>query len=357
MRVSIFREAGTPLTVEEVTVLPLGAGDVRVRTTASGICHSDLLPLQGLLPRAAQASVLGHEGAGIVEEVGSAVTTMKPGDQVVASWVSPCFHCYWCVNQQTEYCETFGAPQPVRFTTANGENVTAGIGTFSEMMVADARSFIPIETDLPPEQLALIGCGVATGVGAVLNTAAVRPGSSVAVLGCGGVGQSAIQGARIAGASRIIAVDPVPSKGAMALQLGATHYVNPADGDALEQVRELTGGRGVDYAFEVAGRSDTASDAWAMTRRGGKVLFVGAQPPGTTPSWGSLEWIMSGKTVIGALYGSSQVHRDLPRYVRMVESGQLDLASMVSRTIKLDEVNEGLAAIETGEVIRSVILN
>jgi S-(hydroxymethyl)glutathione dehydrogenase/alcohol dehydrogenase len=261
------------------------------------------------------------------------------------------------VNQQTEYCETFGAAQPVRFTTSDGTEVKAGIGTFSEVMVADARSFVKVETDLPFSYLALIGCGVATGVGAVLNTAAVRPGSSVAVVGCGGVGQSTIQGARIAGASTIIAVDPVPLKGEMALKLGATHYVNPANGPVLDQVKALTGGRGVDYAFETAGRADTGKDVWDITRRGGTVLFVGAQPTAATPSWGSMEWILSGKTVIGALYGSSQVHRDLPRYLRMAETGQLDLESMVSRTIKLDEVNEGLQAIYSGEVIRSVIVN
>jgi S-(hydroxymethyl)glutathione dehydrogenase/alcohol dehydrogenase len=245
----------------------------------------------------------------------------------------------------------------VRFTTSDGTQVKAGIGTFSEVMVADARSFVKVETDLPFSHLALIGCGVATGVGAALNTAAVTAGSSVAVVGCGGVGQSAIQGARIAGASTIIAIDPVPLKGEMALKLGATHYVNPGDGPVLDQVKALTSGRGVDYAFETAGRADTGKDVWDITRRGGTVLFVGAQPAAATPSWGSMEWILSGKTVIGALYGSSQVHRDLPRYLRMAETGQLDLESMVSRTIKLDEVNEGLQAIYSGEVIRSVIVN
>jgi S-(hydroxymethyl)glutathione dehydrogenase/alcohol dehydrogenase len=358
MRVSVFWGVGTPLTIEEVTPGPVGPDDVLVRTMASGICHSDLLPIEGVNGRpGGLPSVLGHEGAGIVEEVGSAVTLLKPGDTVIASWVSPCLHCYWCVNGQTEYCERYGADHPQRFTTASGDQVRADIGTFSEVMLARASSFIKVETDLPFEQLALVGCGVATGVGAALNTAKVIPGSSVAVLGCGGVGQSALAGARIAGASTIIAVDPVPSKGAFALAQGATHYVNPADAPVLEQVRALTGGRGADYAFETAGRADTANDAWEVTRRGGTVLFVGAQPNDATPSWSSRGWIGAGKTVIGALYGSSQVHRDLPRYVRMAESGQLDLAAMVSRTIKLDDVNEGLAAIYSGEVIRSVIVN
>ena len=215
---------------------------------------------------------------------------------------------------------------------------------------------VKVETDLPAEQLALIGCGVTTGVGAALNTAQIKPGSTVAVIGCGGVGQSVIQGARIAGASRIFAVDPVEMKRKTAEQLGATDLIDPADGDPVEQVQALTGGRGADYAFEVIGLPETILQAYTMARRGGTAVVVGMSAFDATVTLPAFELFYDEKTLLGCMYGGAQVRRDFPRFVRLVETGRLDIGSMVSRRIKLDEVNDAFRAMEAGEVIRSVIV-
>ena len=213
-----------------------------------------------------------------------------------------------------------------------------------------------IETDLPSEQLALIGCGVTTGVGAALMTAKVQPGSTVAVIGCGGVGQSVIQGARIAGASRIFAVDPVEMKRKTAEQLGATDLVDPADGDPIEQVKAATGGRGTDYAFEVIGLPDTILQAYNTARRGGTVVIVGMPRIEDMVTFPAMQLFSDEKKMLGCFYGSAQVRRDFPKLVDLAETGRLDIGSMVSRRIKLDDVNDAFRAMEAGEVIRSVIV-
>jgi S-(hydroxymethyl)glutathione dehydrogenase/alcohol dehydrogenase len=214
---------------------------------------------------------------------------------------------------------------------------------------------VRVETDLPDAQLALIGCGVTTGVGAALNTAQVRPGSTVAVLGCGGVGQAVIQGARIAGAGRIIAIDPQPLKRKTATQLGATDVVDPSAGDPVEQVKALTGGRGVDYAFEVIGLPETIVTTYNLARRGGEVIVVGMARFDAQFTLPAFDVFYSQKTLKGSKYGSAQVRRDFPRFVELIETGRLDISSMVSKTIKLDGVNDAFRAMEAGEVIRSVI--
>ena len=246
-----------------------------------------------------------------------------------------------------------------RFRRHDGTLVQSGLGTlgtFAEAMIVDERALVPVATDLPDEQLALIGCGVTTGVCAVFNTAAVTPGASVAVSGLGGVGQSVIQGARIAGAATIVAIDPVAMKRAAAIELGATHAVDPTATDAFEEVAALTGGRGVDYAFEASGHPAAAKQSYTLVRRGGTLVLVGLQPPDATPPWGMREQLLSGKRVVGSLYGGAQVRRDFPRLVRLVEAGLLDLGSMVTRRLTLDQVNEGLDLVESGEVIRSVMV-
>jgi S-(hydroxymethyl)glutathione dehydrogenase/alcohol dehydrogenase len=230
-----------------------------------------------------------------------------------------------------------------------------GLGTFSSVMTVDEASVVRVETDLPDAQLALIGCGVTTGVGAALNTARVRPGSTVAVLGCGGVGQAVIQGARIAGAGRIIAIDPQPLKRKMATQLGATDVVDPSAGDPVEQVKALTGGRGVDYAFEVIGLPETIVTTYNLARRGGEVIVVGMARYDAQFTLPAFDVFYSQKTLKGSKYGSAQVRRDFPRFVDLIETGRLDISSMVSKTIKLDGVNDAFRAMEAGEVIRSVI--
>jgi S-(hydroxymethyl)glutathione dehydrogenase/alcohol dehydrogenase len=329
-----------------------------VHVDASGVCHSDVSAYEGKVPMGTPL-ILGHEGTGTVLAVGSDVTRVKPGDRIIASFVPACGDCYFCLHDQSQLCEGMGtATLDIKGTRPDGSDVRAmtGLGTFSEEMQIDEAMCVKIETDLPSDQLALIGCGVTTGVGAALNTAQIRPGSTVAIIGCGGVGQSVLQGARIAGASRIFAIDPVELKRKTAEQLGATDLIDPNDGDPVQQVQALTEGRGVDYAFEVIGRPETIQQAYAMARRGGTAVVVGMAAYDATVTLSAMELFYGSKALLGCMYGGAQVRRDFPRLVRLVETGRLDIGSMVSRRISLDEVNDAFRAMEAGEVIRSVIV-
>jgi S-(hydroxymethyl)glutathione dehydrogenase / alcohol dehydrogenase len=358
MRAAVLTEINAPLSIEEVTPLDPGPTDVIVRVLASGVCHSDLSIAHGYVSFRG-SMVLGHEGAGVVEAVGAAVTRVSPGDRVIASFIPACGICFWCINDQSNLCamaaEVSAKP---RVRRRDGSDATAmtGLGTFAEAMTVHQASVVKVETDLPDEQLALIGCGVTTGVGAALNTARVVPGSSVAVIGCGGVGQAVIQGARIAGAARIIAVDPVELKRKTSEQLGATDLVDPSAGDPVDQVRQLTAGRGADYAFEVIGLPKTVQQAYAMTRRGGTIVVVGMPRVDSEVTFGGFPLFYEEKKILGCVYGSAQVRRDFGRFIGLIETGRLDVGAMVSRRIKLDEVNDAFRAMEAGEVIRSVIL-
>jgi len=356
MRCALF--TGEPeLSVEEVTPTDPGPRDVVVRIGASGVCHSDLSVTNGALPLPPPC-VLGHEGTGTVEWVGSDVTSVRVGDRVVASFVPACGSCWFCTHGQSNLCELMNEISFVpKVTRADGSMAPAmtALGTFADQMTAHEASVVKIETDVPDEQLALIGCGVTTGVGAALNTARVEPGSTVAVIGCGGVGQAVIQGARIAGAARIFAVDPVELKRKAAERLGATDLVDPAAGDPIGQVQAATGGRGVDYAFEVIGLPETINQAWATARRGGTVIVVGMPRSDSQVTLGGFGLFYEEKKLLGCVYGSAQVRRDFPRFVDLIEAGRLDVADMVSRTISLDDVNDAFRAMEAGEVIRSVI--
>jgi len=357
MRAAVFVGDAANLTIEELKPNPPGPRDLVVEIGASGVCHSDLSIMRGYVP-VPPGMVLGHEGAGRVVEAGAEVSRVKKGDRVVASFVPACGACWHCLREQSELCERENEiSYQMRGTRPDGTPYMCmtGLGTFSNVMTVDESSVVKVETDLPDAQLALIGCGVTTGVGAALNTAAVRPGATVAVLGCGGVGQAVIQGARIAGAGRIIAIDPQELKRTTALRLGATDVVDPAKGDPVEQVKALTGGRGTDYAFEVIGLPETMLAAYNLARRGGEVIIVGMarlEAQFTLPAFGIF---YDQKTVRGSKYGSAQVRRDFPRFVDLIETGRLDISSMVSKTIKLEGVNDAFRAMEAGEVIRSVI--
>jgi len=358
MRAGIFVGVGEPLVVEEVATTPPGERDVVVRIDASGLCHTEAAILHGHLPWTAP-SILGHEVTGTVVEVGSGVTRVKVGDRVISAGIPACGDCFFCVRDQSHLCEqTFLRGAPTRATRADGSPVVcfADLGGFAEVMTVSEISVVPIRSDLPAEQLALIGCAVTTGVGAALNTAAVVPGSTVVVVGCGGVGTCVLQGARIAGAAQLIAVDPVASKRAFALAQGATHTVDPAAGDPVEQVLALTGGRGAEVAFEVVGRTDAFEATYRMARRGGVVVMVGMPPFDSTVTLPGGSLFLDAKEIRSSNLGSSQIRRDIPRLVALAETGRLDLASMVSRRISLDELNDGFRAMEAGEVIRSVIV-
>ena len=357
MRAAMFVETGGPLVIEDLEPAPPGPRDVIVQLGASGVCHSDLSLKNGyvgIMP----GTVLGHEGAGTIIEVGKEVSHLKKGDHIVASFIPACGVCYFCLRDQSHLCDTeFNVMMAMRGKRPDQtEYMTmTGLGTFAETMTCDQSSIVKVETDVPDEQLALIGCGVTTGVGAALNTAGVEPGSTVAIIGLGGVGQSVLQGCRIAGAGRIIAVDPVELKRKTAEQLGATDLVDTNDGDPVEQVKALTSGRGVDYAFEVIGLPETTLQAYNMIRKGGTAVMVGmtrAEAEVTIPTF---DLFFNEKTLKGCKYGSGQVRRDFQRFADLIETGRLDTAAMVSRTVGLDDVNEAFRAMEAGEVIRSVI--
>ncbi|MDZ4826407.1 MAG: Zn-dependent alcohol dehydrogenase [Actinomycetota bacterium] len=356
MRAAVFVETGAPLAIENVEPAPPGPRDVVVQLGASGVCHSDLSIKNGyvgIMP----GTILGHEGAGKVLEVGAEVTHVKPGDRIVASFIPACGACWFCLHDNSELCDNeLNVMMTPRGNREGGQYLTmTGLGTFAETMTCDQSSIVKIETDLPDEQLALIGCGVTTGVGAALNTAGVTPGSSVAIIGCGGVGLSVLQGARIAGAGRIIAIDMVEMKRKTAEAQGATDLVDPAQGDVVQQVQALTGGRGVDYAFEVIGLPETTLQAYNMIRKGGTAVMVGMTRAEATVTIPTFDLFFNQKTLKGSKYGSAQVRRDFQRFVDLIETGRLDTASMVSATIALDKVNEAFTAMENGEVIRSVI--
>jgi S-(hydroxymethyl)glutathione dehydrogenase/alcohol dehydrogenase len=358
MRAAVLQEFNQPLVIEDLSSPDLGPRDVRVQIDASGVCHSDITVQTGGVPMPPPV-ILGHEGAGTVLEIGSEVTRVHVGDRVIASFVPSCGNCFYCLAGQTNLCEhgidLMFAPRGKR---ADGTPVfgMTGLGTFSDEMTTEESMLVKVETDLPAEQLALIGCGVTTGVGAALNTAKVTPGATVAVIGCGGVGQSVIQGARIAGASRIFAIDPVELKRKTAETLGATDLIDPADGDPIAQVKALTAGRGADYAFEVIGLPDTILQAYNTARRGGTVVIVGMSRMEAQVTFPAMALFYDEKRTLGCMYGSAQVRRDFPRFVSLIETGRLDVGSMVSRRIKLDEVNDAFRAMQAGEVIRSVIV-
>jgi S-(hydroxymethyl)glutathione dehydrogenase / alcohol dehydrogenase len=358
VRAAIFVGVDQPASIEEVTPLDPGPGDVVVRVGASGVCHSDLSVLNGTLP-VPPGVVLGHEGAGTVEWVGSEVTRVKPGDRVIASLTPVCGSCWHCAREETHLCEQGGplaVKERVRRSDGSTVNALSGLGTFADAMTVGEWSVVPVATDVPDDQLALIGCGVTTGLGAALNTASIAPGASVVVIGCGGVGTAVIQGARIAGAGRIIAVDPVAAKRTAALGFGATDVVDPGAGDPVAQVAELTGGRGVDHAFEVVGAQSLIEQALAMTRKGGETVLVGVPRYDVAVTVPVLPLILADRTIKGSYYGSAQALRDFPRFISLIESGRLDLGGMVSNRLPLDRLQEAFDDMAGGDGIRSVIV-
>lgn len=358
MRAGVFVDVDE-FAVEEVEPLPAGPRDVIVRVGASGVCHSDLSVLSGLtgLPG---PIVLGHEAAGRVEWVGAEVTRVAVGDHVIASLNPMCGACWFCARGETHLCETSGAIMFQPRVTRSGGDIApcmAGLGSFAEAMTVSETSLVRIETDLPDDQIALLGCGVTTGLGAVINAARPPVGATIAVIGLGGVGMASLQGARICGASTIVAIDPVEAKRTAALRLGATHAIDPSVGPIDAQVRELTGGRGVDVVVEAVGSGPLLEQALGATRRGGTTVVVGSAAFDVTVALTPAVLMIDDRTIQGAYFGRTRALADLPKYVRLAETGRLDLSSMVSRRISLDEVGEALASLaEGGDAIRSVVV-
>ena len=342
---------------DDVAAVGPGPGQVRIRVRAAGVCHSDLSARNGGLPQPMPA-ILGHEASGDVIAVGDGVTGLAVGDRVIANWLPPCGSCAACLRGQPYMCRThvIAAYVEPRFlvggTPAFG---MAGCGAFAEEMVVPQEGAVKIAADVPYEVAALVGCGVMTGVGAVINTARVEPGATVAVIGCGGVGIAAIQGARLSGASVIAGVDPVEAKHAVARRFGATHAVHP---DSLRELSaEVTGGEGFDYAFEVVGTPQTIRTAWRAARRGGTVVIVGAGRADQQVEFTPFELLFDGKTMLASLYGSADVRRDYARLLGLWRAGRLDLAGMITERLKLDDLDDGLAALGRGDIVRQVIIH
>jgi S-(hydroxymethyl)glutathione dehydrogenase/alcohol dehydrogenase len=332
--------------------------EVLVRTVASGLCHSDLHFMEAKYS-CDVPTIPGHEAAGIVEAVGPDVTSVRPGDHVIGCLSIFCGHCEYCLSGRPVLCTRQGlereAHQPSRLSWQGAPlHQYLRLSAFAEWMLVHENTLVKIRDDMPLDRAALIGCAVTTGLGAVFNTARVPPGSSVAVLGCGGVGLNAVQGAAIAGASRIIAVDTQPWKLELAREFGATDVVNAVYGDPVEQVRELTDG-GVEYSFEAIGLKITAEQSFAMLRKGGTATIIGMIPEGQRIELPGSEFLDE-KKIQGSNMGSNRFRIDMPRYVDLYLSGRLKLDELVSRRITLDDVNEGFEAMRRGEVARSVIV-
>ncbi len=363
MRAAVMYAANAPLTIEDVQVLPPGRGEVLVRLAASGVCHSDYHALIGewTVPT---PMVLGHEGAGVVEEVGPEVVEVAVGDHVILSWAPNCRRCFYCAQGRPALCELMARtaanslmPDGTTRLRLGDQTVYqfGGVASFGEYAVVPESGAIPIRKDMPLDGAALLGCGVATGVGAVINTARVEAGSSVLVIGCGGVGLSAIQGAVLSSAYPLIAVDLLDSKLDQALALGATHTLNPSRDDVAAEIRELTNGRGVDYAFEAIGLTRTIEQAYESIRPGGTAVVVGQVPEGHRISIDPFVMSDREKTLKGSNYGSCRPSIDFPKFVDLYLAGKLKLDELISRSIRLDEVNEAFDAMIRGEVVRSVI--
>lgn len=359
MRAAVLRKTGddTLDVVEGITPMEVGPADVRIQIKATGVCHSDLHAMHGDLPQGAPF-IPGHEGAGVVVEAGPAVTDVAVGDHVVVAWSPPCGRCVACVEQrQPHLCVMiqFAIAGLPRFKEGDADLFgMAGTGTFAEEMVVPQEAAIKIDQDVPFDIASLVGCGVATGVGAAVNTARVEPGSTCVVFGCGGVGISVIQGCRLAGAAVIVAVDLNPDKLDMAKRLGATHACTPDQLDALKA--ELTGeAGGFDYAFEAIGLPTTVRAAYDNARRGGMAVVVGVGGFDKTVEFNLFELFFDEKSIKGSYYGSSDVRRDFNRLLRLWKAGKLDLEGMITHRTDLDGVNDAIQRMIRGEVVRSVI--
>ncbi len=357
MKAAVFHGPHQALTIEEVDIAkPIGR-EVLVRTAASGVCHSDLHYVEGLYPFPAPA-ILGHEAAGVVDAVGPHVTEFKPGDHVIACLSVFCGHCDYCLTGRTHLCQSRpvrAAHEPPKLAwKGTPVNQFANLSAYADQMLVHESGLVRVREDMPFDRAALIGCGVTTGVGAVLNTARVEAGTTVAVYGAGGVGLAVIQGARIAGARMIIAVDVFPHKLVTARELGATHAVDASAADPVQAIRELTG-LGVDYAFEAIGLKKAAEQAFDCLRPGGTATVVGMIPVGQKVELEGSVFLRE-KKIQGCSMGSNRFKVDMPRYVELYQQGRLRLDEMITRRGRLEDVDEAFRAMKAGEVARTVLM-
>ncbi len=363
MRAAVLTEINKPLQLLDLEQEGPKAGEARVKVKATGVCLSDWHIMNGDWPFPLPF-VPGHEAAGIIEEVGEGVTAVKPGDHVIFSFRPNCGYCKYCNNGRSVICVGHNDSPRYRMHDGtarlklNGEpvNQMARIGTFSEFVVCPAEQLVPVRMDLPWTWAAIIGCSVATGVGAVIRHAKVEAGSSMVVVGCGGVGLNAVQGGKIAGASQIIAVDLLDNKLEFAKRMGATHTINAKAENAVERVRELTSGLGADYAFDAIGSEKTALQVIDMIAPGGHAVLVGMPAIDTRAAFSPFHMVFFERKVTGTYYGSIRPRIDLATLADMAMSGQLNLDALISRTYKFDEINDGFKNLVAGSVARGVVV-
>lgn len=361
MKAAVLREVGKPLSIEQVAIGKPGPHEVLIRTVAAGVCHSDLHFVEGSYTHPLPA-VLGHESAGVVEAIGSEVRTVKVGDHVITCLSAFCGHCEHCLTGRMSLCVSPDTKRPKdaeprlyrEDAAARRMNQYLNLSSFAEYMLIHEHACTSIRKDMPLDRACLIGCSVMTGVGAVIHTSTVRPGETVAVIGCGGVGLAAVNGAAIAGAGRIIAIDRIPAKLELSKKFGATDVINAAETDPVKAVQELTGG-GVHHSFEAIGLKVTAEQSFKMLRRGGTANIIGMIPVGTMIELHGPDFLGE-KKIQGSYMGSNRFPVDMPRLVDAYMAGKLNLDDLISRRIKLEDVNDAFEELKRGELARSVII-
>ncbi|WP_456280718.1 Zn-dependent alcohol dehydrogenase [Cupriavidus sp. JZ107] len=358
MKAAVLHQPRTPLVIEDLAIDKPGPREVLVRTAAVGVCHSDLHFLDGAYPFPMPV-VLGHEAAGVVEQVGAEVRTVKPGDHVITCLSAYCGHCEHCLSGHLSLCvapDTRRREDEAPRLRASGAamNQFLNLSAFAEQMLIHEHALVAIRRDMPLDRAALIGCAVTTGFGAVTHTAGVRPGETVAVIGCGGIGLATINAAALAGAGRIIAIDRLPGKLELARRFGATDVVDASAADPVDAVRTLTGG-GVHHAFEAIGLKATAEQAFAMLRRGGGATVIGMLPPGVKIELKGTDFLAE-KRIQGSMMGSNRFPIDMPRLVDFYLSGRLELDALIAQRLPLERINEAFDELRRGELARSVIL-
>ncbi|MBI2160733.1 MAG: Zn-dependent alcohol dehydrogenase [Candidatus Rokubacteria bacterium] len=362
-KAAVLFEVGQRLEIHEVEVGAPQPGEVLIRMAAAGICHTDLHVMTGHA-KAPLPAVLGHEGAGVVADIGAAVTTVTPGDHVIPLWRLSCGVCEYCSDGRPALC---AEGMQVRATGCLLDGTTrltlrggaikhfCGVSSFAEYAVVPERAVLRIPDDLPLDRAALLGCAVVSGVGAVVNAARVRPGSSVAVFGTGGVGLNVVQGAALAGAGMIVAVDRVPQKLEWARRFGATHAVDARHGDPVAEIRALTGGRGVNYAFEVIGEPAVMRQAYDVLAKRGVCVVLGVTPPTAEVSVPALSLVFEERVLTGSIYGAGAPRVEIPKLIQLYRAGKLLLDELLTRRYPFARINEAYAALERGEVARSVV--
>jgi Zn-dependent alcohol dehydrogenase len=358
MRAAVCYEPGKPLLIEDIHIDPPQSGEVKVRLVATAICHSDIHTLRGDW-KANFPVVVGHEAAGIVEEVGENVTLTAPGDNVVVSLLRSCGRCFYCLQGQSNLCNgTFALDTESRLHNKQGELIYQGIRTaaFAEYVIVDQSQVVTVPHTIPLEKAALLACGVITGVGAVVNTGQVKPGSSVVVIGLGGVGLNAVQGAVLAGASKIIAMDILDTKLDTAKMFGATHTLNAKREDARLIIRDFIEGFGADYVFVTVGSTTAVSQGITLLRKAGTLVIVGMPPSGATAPLSVIDIADKGLKIFGSFMGSTRLHVDVPWLVDLYLQRRLKLDELISGHFSLEQINEAIVLTERGEAIRNIII-